>query len=163
MNANIEASRTGEARRGFTVVADEIKSLADQTSALSVDISNILGETLNRIAEVTKQIEVEQAAVEQGMEVTDRTKEHFVDILEKIKDMKDRAEGISGNTQELSNESSNILAKIEGMESAVKKSSHSSIEIAKSTSIQSDKMVEIETAMTNLSVLSKELKALLKH
>ncbi len=163
LNANIEAARAGEAGRGFAVVADEIKSLAHQTSDLSADISNILGETLDRITEVTKQIEVEQAAVEKGMAVTGSTKEHFVDILEKIKDMKDRAEGISGDTQGLSSESANILAKIEDMESAAKKSSHSSGEIAKSTSFQSDKMVEIERAMTKLSLLSKELKGLLKH
>ena len=44
LNATIEAARAGEAGKGFAVVANEIKELARQTAAATVDIKNQIGE-----------------------------------------------------------------------------------------------------------------------
>ena len=58
LNATIEAARAGEAGKGFAVVANEIKELARQTAAATVDIKNQIGEmqstTSATIEDITK-------------------------------------------------------------------------------------------------------------
>ena len=62
LNATIEAARAGEAGKGFAVVANEIKELARQTAAATVDIKNQIGEmqatTSGTIEDITKISEV---------------------------------------------------------------------------------------------------------
>ncbi len=62
LNATIEAARAGEAGKGFAVVANEIKDLAKQTAAATVDIKNQIdemqGTTHSTITDITKISEV---------------------------------------------------------------------------------------------------------
>ena len=62
LNATIEAARAGEAGKGFAVVANEIKELARQTAAATVDIKNQISEmqgtTASTVADIEKISEV---------------------------------------------------------------------------------------------------------
>ncbi len=57
LNATIEAARAGEAGKGFAVVANEIKELARQTAAATVDIKNQIGEMQETTADTVEDIE----------------------------------------------------------------------------------------------------------
>lgn len=53
LNAAIEAARAGEAGRGFAVVADEVRKLAENTNTSASQVNNILGELTGKVDQVT--------------------------------------------------------------------------------------------------------------
>jgi methyl-accepting chemotaxis protein len=63
LNATIEAARAGEAGKGFAVVANEIKELARQTAAATVDIKNQIGEMQSTTATTVEDIEKISAVI----------------------------------------------------------------------------------------------------
>ena len=57
LNAAIEAARAGEAGRGFAVVADEVRKLAERTKGATVEIGSMIGQIQQGIAGVMREIE----------------------------------------------------------------------------------------------------------
>jgi len=64
LNAAIEAARAGEQGRGFAVVADEVRKLAERTTAATADIANLVGSIRQEAAnaKITTEISPEQSA-----------------------------------------------------------------------------------------------------
>ena len=56
LNAAIEAARAGEAGRGFAVVADEVRSLAQRSASAAYEISNLVGETKQKVEGLAKSL-----------------------------------------------------------------------------------------------------------
>jgi len=77
LNASVEAARAGEAGQGFSVVADEIRNLSEQTKAATADISTILGELNGDVNRVTESIEHSVAIVGEQNSLIVETKDKF--------------------------------------------------------------------------------------
>jgi methyl-accepting chemotaxis protein len=66
LNASIEAARAGEAGRGFSVVAEEVRKLAEQTSSESENISNLLNHITGLIKEADQSVQGTKQKVDEG-------------------------------------------------------------------------------------------------
>ena len=66
LNAAIEAARAGEQGRGFAVVADEVRKLAERTSAATREIQNIIGSLQNDVKNVSGAMEKSAESVKNG-------------------------------------------------------------------------------------------------
>jgi len=64
LNATIEAARAGEAGKGFAVVADEVKTLADQTADATTEIASQIGEIQKSTEESVQSISTIAAAID---------------------------------------------------------------------------------------------------
>ena len=77
LNAAIEAARAGEAGRGFAVVADEVRKLAERVNTATVEIVGNINGMLALVLETRSENEVINAGVMQTREVVDRSAKQF--------------------------------------------------------------------------------------
>lgn len=90
LNAAIEAARAGEAGRGFAVVADEVRTLAQRTAASTAEINEIIAAVQRGAIEAAQAIETGQERSDQGVRLVTEAGEMLHDVtraIEAIRDM----------------------------------------------------------------------------
>lgn len=115
LNAAIEAARAGEQGRGFAVVADEVRKLAERTSVATDDIAR----TLDEVQASTRASLEKMATAKQEVEVSSRqtleTGEHFKAIEAASHGVTSSARDVSGMLKQQSDASSDVAKNMEKM------------------------------------------------
>ncbi|MFL0246554.1 methyl-accepting chemotaxis protein [Candidatus Clostridium stratigraminis] len=84
LNAGIEAARAGEAGRGFTVVAEEIKKLAEQVLEASKDINDIVNEVSRNVEDVSGSSDFISEKMDKQLTIIDETVASFNVIMKEV-------------------------------------------------------------------------------
>ena len=108
LNASIEAARAGEHGRVFAVVAEQIRTLADQSRESTERINQLVADLMDKAnvsVEITEKV---SEAVSLQNEKIDQTKEIFTILNGEIGQVGSAIEGISSEVEELKNHSDNI-------------------------------------------------------
>lgn len=84
LNASIEAARAGETGKGFTVVAEEVKKLAEESEEISKDIKYIIETIKSKTIETKEKVKIGSAAVEKGQHSVQNVNNTFKHLTESM-------------------------------------------------------------------------------
>lgn len=163
LNAAIEAARAGEHGKGFAVVADEVKKLAEQVSESVSDITGIVTNIQNESSNVTQSLVDGYKEVEQGTEQIETTSEKFNGINTAIVEMVNGIQAASENLNSIVARSQEMNGTIEDI-AAISEESAAGIEQTSASAEQtSASMEEISQSSHVLAQLSQNLNELVRQ
>lgn len=102
LNAAIEAARAGEHGKGFTVVAEEVRSLAEQSKESAAQISLLLNDIKTKADKANEEVIEGQRLSEISVEKSNLVKVHFTEIFTSIETITEKIQLISQSANEQS-------------------------------------------------------------
>ncbi len=157
LNAAIEAARAGEHGKGFAVVADEVRKLAEETKTSTAKIANITSQVQDLTTHAVKAMEEGTVQVEAGTRVIESLGIDFDDILSSINEVSFQIHEVSAVSQQLSANSEEVAATMNELSKIAGDNSLSSQSVATSTEQQLATMEEINSSAIELSRVAQQL------
>lgn len=124
LNAAIEAARAGEHGRGFAVVADEVRKLAERTQSATKEIENIISSLQNETKTATTDMEEANKKVVAGAEAIEHTQRVFEDIVNAVESINGTNRTINTSIQEQVTAISNINENAQVISTGIDESSN---------------------------------------
>jgi len=157
LNAAIEAARAGEHGKGFAVVADEVRKLAEQSKESASNIVTLTSGILTEIQEVEKMIEANLSAVDQGVDTIQIAEQSFMEIAAAVEKMMDRTAEVSAVTEEISASAEQVAASISEIATNAQGVTESIGHVAQEVETQTASTQEINAIAENLTEKADEL------
>ncbi|WP_186576093.1 methyl-accepting chemotaxis protein [Aquibacillus kalidii] len=162
LNAAIEAARAGEHGKGFAVVADEVRKLAEQVSESISEITGIVGNIQKESHSVAVTLTEGYEQVEQGTKQIKVTGQEFEKIDQSVGQMVREISGITKNLTDIAGNSNDINASIENIASVSEESAAGVEETTASVQQIANLIGDISSNATSLEELSVELEEMVK-
>lgn len=163
LNASIEAARAGEHGAGFAVVAQEVRTLADESSRSASDIQSIVQQMVNDTKEAVQQIERNEQAVTEGETLAHETNHAFTSIDEAIQRVQQQIIHVNDAMQTIHETTNTLVDKIETIHTISIDSTENVQNIAASTEQQSAAMTDITNASEHLSNMALTLQTAVQN
>lgn len=158
LNAAIEAARAGEHGKGFAVVADEVRNLAETSEKSARNISELVTEIQNNVKVVVKDIESSGVAANQVVEQAIKTTEDLKTISKEIDLVQVGIQEVSQNSAIANNGAGEFLIIADQVAAAAEQQSGAAEEVEKSLLMQNKAFSELNTGASDLAQMAEELK-----
>jgi methyl-accepting chemotaxis protein len=157
LNAAIEAARAGEAGRGFSVVADEIRQLAEESENATNQISSLVKEIQNGVGNAVEKMDETEVVVDQSVDAIKSTGNSFEKINKATTNLMELIENISLKAKNVGLNSKEVESIIQEIASVSEEAASNSEEVAAASEEQSSSTKEIVNAADELAYIANEL------
>jgi methyl-accepting chemotaxis protein len=141
LNAAIEAARAGEHGRGFAVVADEVRKLAERSSTATKEISKILGAIKRETVAAAEAMRSSSASMESGIIVSQRASRSLETVRTAISTTATVAEELGNRAQDMRDASARVTNNMLSAQAAVEESAAAASEMRSTTGFVANVMV----------------------
>jgi len=157
LNASIEATRAGETGKGFALVADEIRSMADNSKRSSQDIRKMIEGILEDNQAVTVALAKSQEGINHGRKTIHRLVDTFDATLTGVKDIAMTIQEVEVETGKQVKQMRGLLEHFQELSRLANKNFVSTQKTTIATRNQKEDMIKIVRAMNDLNALSGKM------
>lgn len=145
LNAAIEAARAGEHGRGFAVVADEVRKLAERTTKATEEVASSIKEIQADTSTAVKQMEAGSARVHKGVELANSAGDALGRITQSSQGLTGMVQSIAAAAEEQSSTSQQIAKNIAQINAVTRESADGAAQAAKAAALLSEQSERLQS------------------
>lgn len=160
LNAAIEAARAGEHGRGFAVVADEVRKLAEQSAQSAREITQLITAIQNDTNNTVASMEDTTSQVVEGISFVHDAGKSFEQIQQAVQEVTSHIQEVTSAVQEMSDGTKHLVQSVKHTSETLDLTVTGTHSMSAATEEQLAAMEEISASSTSLSNMAEELKEL---
>ncbi len=143
LNAAIEAARAGEHGRGFAVVADEVRKLADRTTTATEEVGDSIKAIQQETSEAVTRMQTGTDSVEQGMQQAAQAGDSLQEIVSAAGEVATMIQSIAAATEQQSSASEEVSRGVENVAAVARQASEATSQAAVASTQLSSKAEQL--------------------